>query len=392
VDPDHLAGLARPETAGEAEDWLAAAVAALGPRFDPDTGFGDYWLDEQLHERLESDLVHVRGLLGDRTRDLTYRAADDWLSELDPEYRVWARPVTQPPARLWLVERPDLADRSDTLDPSRGVAFEDGEGIWWIWEPATSRFHNDTPWLFTEFYFFGGARRGVFVQNDESTQRVRFIPLAPADARRLLHDREIGGAGAKFIAMRESDDVTPPDLEQALAAATDPAGWEPSDEPETLITRPNYLSEPADPHAAVTGNEQVEALRLGWPQEPIAATAGEPLKLTAELTNLGESTWRERDPGQHEARPSGAPLMVIAWLHTPDGVQLPAATSAGVNWSGVGGPVTIEPGKSVALPVAVMTEDVEHLPPGDYEIRATLGTLGLKADPATIRLLAQAAT
>jgi hypothetical protein len=231
VDTARLAGLTRPESEREAEDWLADVVLALGPRFDPETGFDGYWLDGPVEEQLESDLVQVRRLLGERVRDLAYFAADSWLSDLDGEYRLWARPVTQPSPRLWFVERPGLEGNDRSLDPSRGLAFEDALGIWWIWEPATGRFYNDTPWLFTEFYFGAGARRGVFVKSENSGQQIRFTPVSPAEARRVIEDREVDGAAARFMAIREAHDVRSLGMEEALAAVTGANGSHPSSDP-----------------------------------------------------------------------------------------------------------------------------------------------------------------
>lgn len=130
--------LAAPESSPDAIAWIKAVVAWIGPRFDPGESFGAYGsvVHEGKHLDLTVDEIKTLdyacaatvALLGERARDLAYREAAAYLDRIDGEADACARPVTQPPPRWWLVERPAAA--ADSLDPARGLAFEDHQGIW----------------------------------------------------------------------------------------------------------------------------------------------------------------------------------------------------------------------------------------------------------------------
>lgn len=193
--------LVTPIDATAAVEWIGWVVRILGPRFTASTGFEGYFLNHDHQERLSRNLSRARELLGPRLDDLVYRNADELLSEIDGEYRLWARPLSQPAPRLWLVERPDLPERADMLEPRVGLAFEDDQGNWWAWEPALQLFYDDVAWLFTDFYYNAEARTDEMLSG-ESFGPLRFTRLAAADAFRLIDDGQIGGAGDDYVRVR----------------------------------------------------------------------------------------------------------------------------------------------------------------------------------------------
>jgi hypothetical protein len=130
------------------------------------------WLHDEVQAELETALASARLLLGDRLDDLVYRSATEFLEKIDQEHAVWARPISQPPARFWLVERPD----EGPADRPAELAFEDERGDWWIWEPKKDHFHNATPGVATDFYYRAGARIAQWI--DEGFGRFRFTRLS----------------------------------------------------------------------------------------------------------------------------------------------------------------------------------------------------------------------
>jgi len=124
---DHQGGMSVlvsvPRTVFEAEEWVERAAVAAGPGFDPGRSFGDYEVlrvaDEQLVPddgtvaQLDAALEAARSLLGGRIVDLAYWTIAGVLDDWDPAWAQWAHPLTQPPSRFWLVERPDLVPGPD---------------------------------------------------------------------------------------------------------------------------------------------------------------------------------------------------------------------------------------------------------------------------------------
>jgi hypothetical protein len=202
MDGKHVErALRSPDDSVTTLEWVESVVRLLGPRFIPGEGFEGYGLDREQEQALSGNLARAREFLGPRLDDLVYRVADAFLSDIDGDYRLWARPVSQPPARLWLVERPDLPQRSDMLEPRVGLAFEDKRGIWWSWEPATEFFYDDVPWLFTHFYYDAEACTEEMLMV-ESLGRLRFTKLAIDEAFRLIDDGQLGGAGEDDVRVR----------------------------------------------------------------------------------------------------------------------------------------------------------------------------------------------
>lgn len=160
--------LTSPQTVEGAVGWVYAMVEWLGPGFSPGKAFRDYQPALELSTAdarcLTNALSAATGLLGPRIRDLAYRESMAYLRR-HPDCN--GRPVS-PPARWWLIER----EESD--QPS--VAYEDGDGEWWEWEPATDRLYS-TSWLFTDYYY-----------NNYNTddRELRFTSLTSAEARRRI--------------------------------------------------------------------------------------------------------------------------------------------------------------------------------------------------------------
>jgi hypothetical protein len=155
------------------------------PSFDPNRGFGSDAVDPcRGHAdlgRLDAALAAASALLGSRLRDLTYRAAVAYLSA-HPECQV--EPATQPPARWWLIERDP--------DETPAVAYEDADGMWWEYEPATGRLHNHS-WLFTDYYYNLG-KHGL-----------RFSPLSAAGAREAIAARKGPVSPRELVSFRAAD-------------------------------------------------------------------------------------------------------------------------------------------------------------------------------------------
>jgi len=199
-----------PSSEDEAVAWVERATRLTGPKFDPQIEFRRYvgasYMGEPLYasevtlEAISSARVAAVRLLGARAADMAYRTAVEILAELDTGWRRWARPASQGGPRWWLVERPGLELVASSPDPARGLAFEDGRGIWWIWDPITEKLHNDTPWLFRDFYYRAAARRCELV--DDGWGAVRFGPLSVREARALVISRALDGPGADLTARR----------------------------------------------------------------------------------------------------------------------------------------------------------------------------------------------
>ena len=202
--------ISAPSSEDEAIVWVELATRLVGPKFDPQVDFrryvGSSYLGQPLYATEQSlDAIHrarieVLRLLGPRAADMAYRTAVEILADMDTGWRRWARPTSHGGPRWWLVERPDLELEQGTPDPVRGLAFEDGRGIWWVWDPVTEKLHNDTPWLFRDFYYRAGARRGELVADEWGV--VRFVPLSVREARALVISGSLDGPGADLTARR----------------------------------------------------------------------------------------------------------------------------------------------------------------------------------------------
>lgn len=208
-------GLATPSTVAEAEAWIELAVAWFGPRFHPESAFREYRgvrvrqgeafldLSEEQEDQLDAALQAAKQLLGSRVGDLAYRSADAYLAEIDIDWSEWARPVSQPPARWWLIERDEQGATSPA--PRTDVAYEDEKSTWWIWEPATRQLHCDEPWLFTDYYYRARAHRGQFI--DTGYEQIRFTPLTPDEAKSMIGSKRVGGASdQEFLNLRKRDE------------------------------------------------------------------------------------------------------------------------------------------------------------------------------------------
>ncbi|MBV9165065.1 MAG: hypothetical protein JO342_02825 [Solirubrobacterales bacterium] len=200
-----------PATPDEAIAWIEQAVELIGPRFHPDTPFNDYVgvrsrdgsgfldLSEAEVAALDAARAAATGLLGQRAYDIAYRSAVNYLERIDTEWTTWARPVTQPSARWWLVEPPV----EDNQPPS--VAFQDAVGLWWEYDPATGRLHQ-TPWLETHFYY------------PDERAAYGFTKLSAGEARGLIA-RGMGRRDSPQLrAAREADDLAL-DPEEILGSA-----------------------------------------------------------------------------------------------------------------------------------------------------------------------------
>jgi hypothetical protein len=149
-----------PRTAAEAIALIERTVLLIGPRFHPDASFSDYVgvqrrdMEEELDlsdkevEQLNAATSAARELLGGRVYDIAYRSAVAYLDGIDTEWAAWARPVTQPPARWWLVEP---AEGRETQQPTT-IAYQDEVGRWWEYDPATRLLH-ETPQHYARFYY-----------------------------------------------------------------------------------------------------------------------------------------------------------------------------------------------------------------------------------------------
>jgi hypothetical protein len=190
--------------------WIECATRLVGPKFDPQIEFRRYagssymgrpvYLSEELIEAISKARMAAVGLLGTRAADMAYRTAVEMLADLDSGWRRWARPASQGGPRWWLVDRPGLEATASSPDPLRGLAFEDGRGIWWIWDPTTEKLHNDTPWLFRDFYHRAAARRREVV--DDGWGAVMFSPVSVREARALVISGALDGPGADLTTRR----------------------------------------------------------------------------------------------------------------------------------------------------------------------------------------------
>lgn len=98
--------------------------------------------------------------------------------------------------------RPDVGPTSP--DPPRALAFEDQHGGWWSWEPATVKLYNDTPWLYTDFYYRVAAQRDCLV--DTEARPMRFTPLTSHAAGRLARSKCVGGGPPELVEARRRQD------------------------------------------------------------------------------------------------------------------------------------------------------------------------------------------
>lgn len=187
--------LTAPASRQAAEEWVDHVVKALGPRFSPADGVGAYWLDDETQDKLETALASARHLLGDRVNDLVYRSASNFLDAIDLSWEVWARPASQPPPRLFMVERPDSGPEGP--EPQLGLAFEDERGQWWMWEPTIDRFHEVTPGLATDFYYRARAQTREWI--DEGFGRFRFTRLPIQRAVAMLDEGTFDSGGEKLM-------------------------------------------------------------------------------------------------------------------------------------------------------------------------------------------------
>ncbi len=180
-----------PRTPDQAIAWIEWAVRLIGPRFHPDTTFSEYVGVQRYDEldvgevgvQLDATLAAARSLLGPRALDIAYRSAVSYLEEIDGEWMLWARPVTQPPARWWLVEPPELRR---AVQPTT-VAYQDETSNWWEYDPGTGLLH-ETPWHFVQFYY--PTEPWIY----------RYTALEPAEARAHIER----GTGAHEIAQLRS--------------------------------------------------------------------------------------------------------------------------------------------------------------------------------------------
>lgn len=192
-----VALLSPPDSVSEAEIVFAAAVDWIGPDFDPDGPLPQYNGDTDWqapeHPRAKVELVEhaikrARAILGPRAYDVAYRESVRALQNGDPDWVEYGepRPRTQPPARWWLIKR--------TRPSPDSVAYEDAEGTWWEWDPATEHLHV-APWLYTDYYY----------RTEEG--RDTFVPISSEEARHWI-SRGIGDWDSPQLLQGRVDDVS----------------------------------------------------------------------------------------------------------------------------------------------------------------------------------------
>lgn len=224
--PDAL--LIEPHSEDDAERWLTQVVEWVGSGFDPESSFAmfeiraGHTVEEIVRAHaaeLDRLLAVVTELLGSRFDDLAYREALAWPGQHDRER--WRLGTSPPPSmarapRWWLVERDEQGERSP--DPTTGLAHEDAEGLWWMWEPATHKFHSGDGWMHTDYYYRAQARRGEWVESEMGP--LRFTALAPGDARRLMASSEIRGVSDPELLAERHTDLDARDPEELLRDAS----------------------------------------------------------------------------------------------------------------------------------------------------------------------------
>ena len=216
VPPD---ALAEPETAADAVTWMELVVRLIGPGFCPDLSFGEYtgvkrragsgWLDLTEGEiaQLDGALAAAKRLLGSRAHDAAYRSVDAYLNDIDTSWKAWARPITQPPARWWLV-RPGYEGEPDS------VAYEDERGAWWEYDPTTERLHS-TPWLYTDYYYRSDGLNHRFQRDTPGYPIPGFVALTPEEAKQWMA-RGIGRREDKQLRAAHERDEHALDPQQLL--------------------------------------------------------------------------------------------------------------------------------------------------------------------------------
>jgi hypothetical protein len=216
--------LSEPTSEDDAERWLSQVIEWVGSGFDPESSFVEFEIraGDDVHElarehsvELDRLLGRAKKILGRRLHDLAYREALAWMTEHDRDR--WRAGTAPPPSispapRWWLVERDEQGDRSP--DPTTGVAYEDAEGGWWIWDPATHKLHSAGGWMHTDYYYRARAHRDRWVETEVG--RLRFSALTPDAARRLMASNGAGGVSDPRLLSERRDDPRAREAEELL--------------------------------------------------------------------------------------------------------------------------------------------------------------------------------
>jgi hypothetical protein len=149
--------LSAPVSRDEALVWLDLAVGLIGPRFDPNIPFGDYLgvqsresgedleISDEHEAALDEALRKVRSLVGSEANLRAFQAAERFLEAIDMEWRVWARPATQPSPSWWLAI---ASSQESGKEIGKALVFFDQHANWWEYDPDTRLMRESSllPW------------------------------------------------------------------------------------------------------------------------------------------------------------------------------------------------------------------------------------------------------
>jgi len=115
-------------------------------------------------------------------------------------------------------------------------------------------------------------------------------------------------------------------------------------------------------------------LRLEWAEDEFIAPTGEHPRLALNLINERPEHWVD-DGGEYWAS--------ATLIEKATGLPLPSEPL----WiAGTGRFYDLAPGRAVSLPVALAIDPAVPIPPGLYEIRASVSQLALDAPPGRLRV------
>jgi hypothetical protein len=130
-----------------------------------------------------------------------------------------------------------------------------------------------------------------------------------------------------------------------------------------------------------TRRQRGHGLHLEWTEEEYSCRAGDRPQVSLRLINERKDRWID-DRGEYWG--------IATLVDATTGKEVPS--TQGVAIAGTGRAYDLAPGEWVRLPVALAVDEVLSIPPGLYQVRASVHDLALEAPPGRLRVRADHAT